>query len=359
MEIFNSYFYHIASWYIFLLVVVILIFGTKTKANWILATLLFFKFCNLFSNILLQSQHDLLVSYHHYFIAIIYLLAPLFYLYTKAVTNPEFKFKPSQLLHFIIYPTTVALFIFSGYRLSKLAYILLVEGVLILQNLIYFLFIYKQINHYRQAIHQHYSNTKQMEVSWLAFFYSLYIASLLLFAVSILYNQVTGKLELVSFVIETFSLLLYMLIVFYGLKFQFRFKDQLKVSESNGSKLFDPEQKNEIGLKLTGYMERYKPYKNPEITILQLSIDAGIPVRELSAYINSELDKNFFEFINGYRLGESLTQMANEKLAKKTILEILYDSGFNSKSTFYDVFKKQFNCSPQKYRQMLFEKREV
>ena len=78
-----------------------------------------------------------------------------------------------------------------------------------------------------------------------------------------------------------------------------------------------------------------------------------IKPRILSQVINEKLDKNFKEYINTHRLEESIAQMKNKNSETKTILEILYDSGFNSKSSFYNLFEKYTGQSPTQFRKSL------
>lgn len=64
---------------------------------------------------------------------------------------------------------------------------------------------------------------------------------------------------------------------------------------------------------------------------------------------------SYLLFINSYRLDESINQLKNKDLQKKTVLEILYDSGFNSKSSFYSLFEKHTGKSPTQFRKKYFQ----
>jgi AraC-like DNA-binding protein len=103
---------------------------------------------------------------------------------------------------------------------------------------------------------------------------------------------------------------------------------------------------------LTNYMESHKPYMNPEITLSELANEVSIPPRSLSEIINNSFGQNFFDFINSYRIKESKQLLLNEDSSqKKTILEILYEVGFNSKSSFNNAFKKNTGMTPTQYKQ--------
>ena len=83
---------------------------------------------------------------------------------------------------------------------------------------------------------------------------------------------------------------------------------------------------------------------------MELSEKTEIPVRYLSQVINDILGQNFYDFINSYRVNEAIKQLENPSGSKKTVLEILYYAGFNSKSTFNKVFKDYTGITPTEYK---------
>ncbi len=76
----------------------------------------------------------------------------------------------------------------------------------------------------------------------------------------------------------------------------------------------------------------------------------GIHPRYLSQIINESLGQNFFDFINHYRIEEAkrmLTQTLDEHI---TVLEVLYEVGFNSKSAFNTAFKRHTGVTPTEFK---------
>jgi AraC-like DNA-binding protein len=102
--------------------------------------------------------------------------------------------------------------------------------------------------------------------------------------------------------------------------------------------------------KLNFYMESRKPYLNPDITLESLAIDISLNPRILSQIINETYKKNFKSFILEYRIRESMQILADSKHKNLTILEVLYQVGFNSKSAFNNQFKLFTNLTPIEYR---------
>jgi len=101
---------------------------------------------------------------------------------------------------------------------------------------------------------------------------------------------------------------------------------------------------------LTNYMQEHKPYLNQLLTLDNLATQTFMPARQLSQVINRHFNKNFFEFINSYRIEESMKLLTKEENAKVTMLEIMAQAGFNSKATFNTFFKKTVGMTPTQYR---------
>lgn len=97
-------------------------------------------------------------------------------------------------------------------------------------------------------------------------------------------------------------------------------------------------------------MEKYQLYLRPNLTIEEFAKQVGIHYREVSSIINKEFNTNFFEFVNEYRVKKAKSLLQDPAYAEKTILEILLDSGFNSKSSFHRFFKRYTGMSAADFR---------
>ena len=69
----------------------------------------------------------------------------------------------------------------------------------------------------------------------------------------------------------------------------------------------------------------------------------------LSQVINEQLNKNFSELMNCYRIGEFKTRLADPKYGHHSIMGIAYEVGYNSKSSFNEAFKKLNGVTPSAY----------
>ncbi len=102
--------------------------------------------------------------------------------------------------------------------------------------------------------------------------------------------------------------------------------------------------------RLNSHMENHKPFLNPDITLESLANGISVNPRILSQIINETFKKNFKSYILEYRIKESMKILADSKHSKLTVLEILYQVGFNSKSSFNNQFKLFTNLTPIEYR---------
>jgi AraC-like DNA-binding protein len=110
--------------------------------------------------------------------------------------------------------------------------------------------------------------------------------------------------------------------------------------------------KEDFKNKLLLYMETQKPYLEPSLCLNDLAKKVAIPPHHISQVLNTSLNQNFFDFINSYRIKESRRLLSEQGPDKKMILEILYETGFNSKSVFNTAFKKHTGMTPSQFRKL-------
>ncbi|MGB3464753.1 MAG: helix-turn-helix domain-containing protein [Cyclobacteriaceae bacterium] len=105
----------------------------------------------------------------------------------------------------------------------------------------------------------------------------------------------------------------------------------------------------EILDRLTDHMKTKKPYLNPDLKIQDLSEELAVAKHHISQIINQELNSNFFDFINQYRVEEAKKKLIDDRYKHLTIQGIGMDSGFSNKSSFYRIFKKYTDHTPSAF----------
>lgn len=154
------------------------------------------------------------------------------------------------------------------------------------------------------------------------------------FAVSLFTSYILGPL--------TFSIVFYLLIVYFLVSDR-KQKNQVL------SKKISQEEFNRLNQRLIDLMEKEKPYRDPGISLESLAGQLSISRHLLSQLLNENLDKNFYQYINSYRIQEACIMLRENK--KFSIEAIGYEVGFNSRSSFFSSFKKLKGTTPSKYRE--------
>ena len=96
-------------------------------------------------------------------------------------------------------------------------------------------------------------------------------------------------------------------------------------------------------------LEQEKVFLHKGITIIDLAKNTGIPAKVLSVLINRKFKTNFNELINNYRIEYAIELLDQQILERYSIEGLASMVGFNSRITFFNVFKKKVGCSPKEY----------
>jgi len=111
-----------------------------------------------------------------------------------------------------------------------------------------------------------------------------------------------------------------------------------------------PELSGALLAQLQHHMQQEKPYLDNTLSLPELAASVGLSVNHLSQCINEQLQQNFFDFVNGYRIEAAKSCLLDGERQRDTILTVAMDSGFNSKSAFYSAFKKHTGMTPSQFR---------
>lgn len=99
---------------------------------------------------------------------------------------------------------------------------------------------------------------------------------------------------------------------------------------------------------LVALMEQERAYRNPELTLDDVGARLGISASMVSQLINSKARVNFKSYINRYRIAEVCRQLVLRP--ERSILELAFENGFNSKSAFNAAFMESTGTTPSEYR---------
>lgn len=106
---------------------------------------------------------------------------------------------------------------------------------------------------------------------------------------------------------------------------------------------------------LVTFMQKNKPYLENNISLSGLAQQVKLSPNYLSQIINEQSQNNFFDFINRYRVNH-VKALLSEQLKnnqKVNMIDTALASGFNSKSAFYNAFKKYEGMTPSQYKKSI------
>jgi AraC-like DNA-binding protein len=354
----------------------------KDKADKILAVWMFFIGLHLFLFYLFNS--GLYLKYPAT-IGIIMPLplihGPLLYFYVGTLSNqlPERKifrlihFAPpllmyGYLIHFFILPAGEKIRIMQSGGAGYEAFNRIKLILFILSGICYVAASQLLLYRHRNNIRKEFSAIEKINLAWLQY---LILGICFIWVVVIAVDLVPGdyfKLKNIDSDIFVFTAVVIFVcfLGFFGLKQTHIFtpgiiqlnhfqeeklstypeKKEYEKYAKSGLKDTDAEQ---LHKQLNEYMRVEKPYLNSEISLSKLGESFGVHSNYLSQVINDRESKNFYDYINGYRIDEFKRIVTDPKKQKLTIMALALECGFNSKSAFNNCFKKLTHQTPSEY----------
>lgn len=101
---------------------------------------------------------------------------------------------------------------------------------------------------------------------------------------------------------------------------------------------------------LQSLMEQELLYLEEKLTLAGLAQRLELSTNHLSQVINSQFKMSFNDYINSYRVAYAKSLIEQQCHHKNlSILDIAFESGFGSSSTFYLAFQKSNQTSPLQY----------
>lgn len=116
------------------------------------------------------------------------------------------------------------------------------------------------------------------------------------------------------------------------------------------SSILSPEKIKEYTEKIEKGFVEDKWYLEPKLNLKSLAIKSNIPAHYISQIINQQFGKNFFDYVNCYRIEYLKKKLLDPTEIYIKIEGLAYMSGFNSKAAFQRAFKKHVGISPKEYR---------
>lgn len=297
--------------------------------------------------------------------------APLLLWYTRSLLYKDFRLKRIDILFLLPF----AYFVFdqlSYHSLSSSEQHQMLQQASILQSelvdrlesyvreLLRFGFLamcIHEVYRYRKHIRHEFSNIEKIDFLWLntmVIGFSLLVLwqLLVMFSLELAVGfNIKANYELLGLTGNYATLAMISLLIFFSLSHSVVFEgiDRKALSEPEAKAKKASFSDTDIE-KLSAFMLEKKPYLQSDLTINELAKQVDIGHRQLSVIMNQHFKKNFFEFVNHYRIEEAKQLLTSAEHKKTNVLDIMFDIGFNSKATFNTFFKKHTGKTPSQYR---------
>ncbi len=301
---------------------------------------------------------------------------PFLYLYSKYLTVEHKRFKIADLLHAVPLVLIVPLILIfrNSNAVDETLGISDSIQLIWLRNYFGYLYIFilffygvlsvRQVILYKKQIKNNYSyHSDKISLNWLlavvVTFFIFYVLNVLLSSLHE-FKIIPGNVDF----IQNGILLVYVYgIGIWGYR-QSELSSGLKpiqqnrktLGRDNGSSVkykksgLKSEQGQEYMQKLILFMSQTEAWRDPELSIAKLSVQTGIPKHYITQILNEKLGKNFYFFVNEYRVKFAKELLVSADYDAWSMIAIAYECGFNSKTAFNTFFKKYTGKTPSEFK---------
>ncbi|KII11837.1 AraC family transcriptional regulator [Phaeobacter sp. S60] len=251
----------------------------------------------------------------------------------------------------------------SQYIQAILIYFQLVEILFYIQVTLYLILIMKMLSRYRARLKDLFATTEDRELTWVWWITTTVGAYLLISIAEILADLFEIEMfQLFSDASDLTngltSLAITWVIGIWGVRQQPGLMPkpggdtppatdrELAAAKYERSALTD-DHAARIATKIERAMTRDMLYRDPNLSLWDLAKHISVTSNYVSQTLNMTLQSNFFDYVNKWRIQDAVTQLHD---TDETILVIAHDVGFNSRSSFYNAFKREMNTTPSALR---------
>jgi len=294
---------------------------------------------------------------------------PFLLLYVTSLIDRHQHFNKINLIHFIpalsYYVMMIPKFALSGP--DKLAYVFkelpvsapiyvdVYSYLFDISGVVYVTWSLILLRKHQKTIGENFSYTEKINLNWLRnIIVGMAIIWITVIMANFLQDDIGDNLIYLTVVLFVF------LVGYYGSRQGIIFTDQFDYPDPPPIEVVPKSKYQKSGLtkemiqdyltRLNEYMANEKPYLESKMTLPDLAFRLDLNPNYLSQVINDQLGQNFYDFINKYRVEEFKHRLQNPRAKNYTFLGHALESGFSSKSSFNEVFKKLTGQTPSEYQ---------
>jgi AraC-like DNA-binding protein len=313
------------------------------------------------------SPNGFFLFSHAYFLD-----GPLIYFFVRALLYKDFRLKAAHSWHLLPLAIYAGHMLHSFYLQDHATKSWLIESQHIAYSsphlyfealgrflrIGYVLWCFSLVLNYRRQLQQEHANLRTSEVVWLKL---MLVSFLIIFG----WDGALLSIKLYGLLTNNFNLELLNVVGLssYYLNFTainilifLRFTSFSAVPAVHETPMFEAKEEKLHGVdpqimrQLEQLMTAQHFYANPDITLEKLAEAAGYPAKKVSLTIKQGFQLNFYEYVNSHRITAAKLLLADHSAQAKSITEIYFAVGFNSKSVFNTFFKRLEGMTPSQFR---------
>ena len=280
-----------------------------------------------------------------------FLYGPLAFLYIRFQLLKDARFRAIDWLHFLPF---LAILTLTSIGILVCG---IMENLVLPVMLVYSLSAYWSILKYQNTLPFVSSKYDGTQIKWLKLMIVMMLAIVVINMIQMQQNTIeVGSISIPMEVVVQIGILFFVnLIIYQGMKSPHLFQ-QITTADiqivKTANTLSDDEKGalEALASQIEDAMQIHQLYLNPDLNINTLATFIGASPKATSQAINQVMSNNFSGYINYHRIEEAKVQLKDKQHPNLTIKEVMYDVGFNSRSVFNTVFKKQTGLTPSEYK---------
>ena len=321
--------------------------------------LLLFSFHSLPAILEKMNVYKLYTNLYRLPLDFIWLLFPVFYLYSQQISVfSKHKIKYWILIPGIFYFLFQLTLFFFPYttKLKMVNWYEIISWTGFFYGWLIAIWNFTILQHHKVIVRNHFSMIEHKELLWARTFLIFTVTTSMIYILQFyfmpenVYSQIFFSL---------FNLTIIYWVAYHGLLQQ----NVISVL-SNDWSLSSVQTKNEaLGVphqeltELMGRIDKYmrdsQSFANVELTIIDVAKELKAHPKRISAAINSVTKQNFNAYVNQYRINKAIALLKSHDDSNLSIEGMGNEVGFNSKSAFYAAFRKSTGTTPSKYKESL------
>lgn len=311
----------------------------KRLSDYFLGGLLLMLSIRIIKSVFLFFNRGLFEGFIQVGLTACFLIGPFLWLYVKSMVQPSSRLKKYWWVHILPYFLIITIFSSQYSYYEDRAWWRWFIPLIYKQWLVYLLWAGYTLRNLWIKVWQ----TKKLEEQefWLL---NVFVGTAIVWAAYEFSSYTSYIVGALSFTFLTYlSLLLWL---YKKSNKQVAIDLPLKYANSN----LDTKTLQQYQQQIEQYLHAEKAYLDPQLTLVKLSQQLGLPRKDISQVINQHHGQNYSNYIAQLRVQAAQKMLQDAQYNHYKIASIAYESGFNSLSSFNNHFRRIVGQTAQNYR---------